>query len=66
MCKERHKINAWRDQEVKCNSNSKARTPNEFRIKAGSATPLNGNLIVGVRSFPGNPYDGHTLAEQLE
>ncbi|OTP66402.1 Aconitate hydratase [Caballeronia sordidicola] len=23
-------------------------------------------LIVGARSFSGNPYDGHTLAEQLE
>jgi IS5 family transposase len=23
-------------------------------------------LIVGARSFPGNPYDGHTLNEQLE
>jgi len=23
-------------------------------------------LIVGARAFPGNPYDGHTLAEQLE
>jgi transposase, IS5 family len=23
-------------------------------------------LIVGARAFPGNPYDGHVLAEQLE
>jgi transposase, IS5 family len=23
-------------------------------------------LMVGARSFPGNPYDGHTLAAQLE
>ncbi|KWC18738.1 transposase [Burkholderia ubonensis] len=23
-------------------------------------------LIVGARTFPGNPYDGHTLAGQLE
>jgi len=23
-------------------------------------------LIVGARSFPGNPFDGHTLAAQLE
>jgi IS5 family transposase len=22
--------------------------------------------MVGARSFPGNPYDGHTLAAQLE
>ena len=23
-------------------------------------------LVVGARSFPGNPYDGHTLASQIE
>ena len=23
-------------------------------------------LVVGMRSMPGNPYDGHTLAEALE
>lgn len=22
--------------------------------------------MIGARSLPGNPYDGHTLAEQLE
>ena len=27
---------------------------------------LKGNLIVGARSFPGNPYDGHTIHEQIE
>jgi hypothetical protein len=24
------------------------------------------NNIVGTRSYPGNPYDGHTLADQLQ
>ena len=32
----------------------------------GIATTEKGNLIVGARAFPGNPYDGHTLAEQIE
>ena len=27
---------------------------------------LKGNLIVGARSFAGNPYDGHTMHEQIE
>ncbi len=27
---------------------------------------LKGNLIVGARSFPGNPNDGHTMHEQIE
>jgi len=44
----------------------KARTPYEFGSKVGIATTLRGNLIVGARAFEGNPYDGHTLAEQVE
>ena len=35
-------------------------------MKVGVAGTLNGNLIVGARAFNGNPYDGHTLNEQLE
>ncbi len=35
-------------------------------MKVGIASTLQGNLIVGARSFPGNPYDGHTLNEQVE
>ena len=32
----------------------------------GIATTLKGTLIVGARALPGNPYDGHTLNEQVE
>ena len=35
-------------------------------MKVGITSTLKGNLILGARSFPNNPYDGHTLAEQLE
>lgn len=62
----RDKIYSWHAGEVECVSKGKARTPYEFGVKVGIATTLKGNLIVGARSFPGNPYDGHTLAEQLE
>ncbi|RBH12465.1 IS5/IS1182 family transposase, partial [Xanthomonas oryzae pv. oryzae] len=34
--------------------------------KVGIAVSARKGLIVGARSFPGNPYDGDTLAEQLE
>lgn len=34
--------------------------------QGGIASTLQGNLIVGARAFHGNPYDGHTLATQLE
>lgn len=30
------------------------------------ATTLKEGLVVGIRSMPGNPYDGHTLAETIE
>ena len=32
----------------------------------GIATTARQNFIVGARSFPNNPFDGHTLAEQVE
>ena len=32
----------------------------------GIDSNFKGNLIVGARAFHGNPYDGHTLSEQLE
>ncbi|KAB0622516.1 IS5 family transposase [Castellaniella defragrans] len=60
------KIYSWHAPEVECISKGKARTPYEFGVKVGIAITLKGNLIVGARSFPGNPYDGHTLAEQLK
>jgi IS5 family transposase len=51
---------------VECISKGKSRNPYEFGVKVGIATTLKGNLIVGARTFPGNPYDGHTLQEQVE
>jgi transposase, IS5 family len=44
----------------------KARQPYEFGVKVGLAITARKGLIVGARSFPGTPYDGDTLAEQLE
>jgi IS5 family transposase len=60
------KLYAWHAPEVECISKGKARTPYEFGVKVGIASTLQGNLIVGARAFHGNPYDGHTLSEQLE
>ena len=44
----------------------KARQPYEFGVKVGLAISARQGLIVGARSFPGNPYDRDTLAKQLE
>lgn len=60
------KLYAWHAPEVDCISKGKAKTPYEFGVKVGIASTLQGNLIVGARAFHGNPYDGHTLREQLE
>jgi IS5 family transposase len=38
----------------------------EFACKVSVATTLDEGFVVGMRSFPGNPYDGHTLRPALE
>jgi len=60
------KLYSFHAPEVDCINKGKARTPYEFGVKVGVASTLKGNLIVGARAFHGNPYDGHTLNEQLE
>ncbi|VCU68529.1 hypothetical protein PIGHUM_00586 [Pigmentiphaga humi] len=39
--------------------------PYECGVKV-SITTLKEGFVVGARSMPGNPYDGHTLVEALE
>ncbi|MBS3911543.1 MAG: transposase [Hydrogenophaga sp.] len=60
------KLYAWHAPEVVCMDKGKSRTPYEFGAKVGIAMTLQHNLIVGARAFEGNPFDGHTLREQLE
>ena len=60
------KLYSWSAPEVECIAKGKSRTPYEFGVKVSIATTLKHNLIVGARAFAGNPYDGHTLREQLE
>jgi IS5 family transposase len=62
----RAKLYSWHAPEVECISKGKSRNPYEFGVKVGLAMTLKGNLIVGARSFAGNPYDGHTMHEQIE
>ena len=64
--KDKNKLYALHAPEVECISKGKARTPYEFGVKVTVATTLKEGLVVGMRSMPGNPYDGHTLAETLE
>src|SRR5476649_1415736 len=64
--KDKNKLYALHAPEVECISKGKARQPYEFGVKVSLAITEKQGLIVGARSFAGNPYDGHTLAEQLE
>ncbi|GHE00870.1 IS5 family transposase [Allgaiera indica] len=64
--KSQGKIYALHEPEVDCISKGKARVRYEFGTKVSIATTLTGGFVVGTRSYPGNPYDGHTLGESLE
>src|ERR1700722_15201053 len=64
--KDKNKLYALHAPEVECIGKGKARQPYEFGVKVSLAITEKHGLIVGARAFPGNPYDGHTLAEQLE
>lgn len=52
--KSQAKIYALHEPEVDCIS------------KVSIATTIDEGFVVGMRALPGNPYDGHTLAEALE
>ena len=64
--KDSNKLYALHAPEVECIGKGKARKPYEFGVKVGIAVTARKGLVVGARSFPGNPYDGDTLEEQLE
>ena len=64
--KGRDKIYALHEPEVDCISKGKARVRYEFGCKVSLTTTLDEGFVVGMRSFPGNPYDGHTLGPALE
>jgi transposase, IS5 family len=64
--KDKNKLYALHAPEVECLAKGRARTPYEFGVKVSITTTYKEGLAVGARSMPGNPYDGHTLAEALE
>ena len=62
----KNKLYALHEPQVDCISKGKAHKRYEFGTKVGIACTQKEGFVVGIRSFPGNPYDGHTLDEQLE
>ena len=64
--KDSHKLYSLHAPEVECIGKGKVRQPYEFGVKVSVATTHKEGLVVGMRSLPGNPYDGHTLHAALE
>jgi len=64
------KLYAFHAPEVECIGKGKACTRYEFGVKASLATTnercRGGQFVLGAMSLPGNPYDGHTLGDQLD
>ena len=61
------KIYSLHAPEVECIGKGKAHAPYEFGVKVSVATTLQrskgGQFALHAKALPGNPYDGHTLAE---
>jgi transposase, IS5 family len=62
----KNKLYALHAPEVECIVKGKARTPYEFGVKTSVAVTAREGLVVGMRSMPGNPYDGNTVDSQIE
>jgi len=64
--RDKNKLYSLHAPEAECIAKGKTRQPYEFGVKVSIATTHKEGLVVGMRSMPGNPYDGHTLYETLE
>ena len=63
------KVYSLHAPEVECIGKGKAHRPYEFGVKVSVATTLfrsrGGQFVAHVQALPGNPYDGHTLAQVI-
>ena len=60
------KIYSVHEPEVECIAKGKAGKKYEYGNKVSVAVTSASGWFVGAKSFTGNPYDGHTLAEQMK
>jgi IS5 family transposase len=63
---DKNKLYALHAPEVECIGKGKARKPYEFGVKSAVVISHEHGLMLGARTFPGNPYDGHILSAVLE
>jgi IS5 family transposase len=62
---DKNKVYSVHEPEVCCIAKGKAGKKYEFGNKTSVATTSRGGWMLGAMSLPGNPYDGHTLDQQL-
>ena len=62
----KNKLYSIHAPEVECISKGKAHKRYEFGVKTGVTSTHKDCWILGIRTFPGNPYDGHTLDASLK
>jgi IS5 family transposase len=64
------KLYSWHAPEVECIGKGKAHKPYEFGVKVSITTTnrrcKGGQFVLHAKALPGNPYDGHTLAQVIE
>jgi IS5 family transposase len=62
---DKNKLYALHAPEVACIAKGKAHKKYEFGAKISVAVTNREGLVVGMQTYPGNPYDGQTLAPAL-
>jgi IS5 family transposase len=64
------KLYSWHAPETECIGKGKAHKPYEFGAKVSITTTnrraKGGQFVLHAKALPGNPYDGHTLADVIE
>jgi len=63
---DKNKIYSLHEPFVSCIAKGKTSKPYEFGSKVSILLTKNTGVIVSVKNFQGNPYDGHTLAPTLD
>lgn len=63
--KDKNKLYALHAPEVECIGKGKARKRFEFGVKSSLIITHKQGLLLGARTFTGNPYDAHTMKAAL-
>ncbi len=63
--KSKNKLYSFHAPEAVCIAKGKAHKKYEFGSKVGVVTTSRDNWVIGIQSFSGNPYDGHTVKDAL-